>query len=31
MFITQNPLIVTNLIDWYLKTAYSDYNQEQDR
>lgn len=31
MFIAQNPLIVTNLIDWYLKTAYSVYNQEQDR
>lgn len=31
MFIAQNPLIVTNLIDWSLKTVYSDYNQEQDR
>lgn len=31
MFIAPNPLIVTNLIDWYLRTAYSDYNQEQDR
>lgn len=31
MFIAQNPLIVTNLIDWYLKTEYSDYSQEQDR
>lgn len=31
MFIAPNPLIVTNLIDWYPKTAYSDDKQEQDR
>lgn len=31
IFTAQNPLLVTNLIDWYLKTAYSDYNQEQDK